>query len=544
MTLGTRGERVGPSPLRRWLAPPFTALVFLIHPLVTLCRPGADDLLKDPGTGWHLVLGRYILDTGSVPARDLFSFTAEGRPWIDQSWLFDAAGALLVKLGGLPLFATACMLVSAVLPVLIFRRALRMGAGMAPALALTGLAYLVLDSHATTRPHIVTYLSFALVLEWMDDVQNGRRPVCALWWLPLLALGWANLHGGFVAGLTLVAIFAGVAGLSALGRRDPAELRRAAIFSGVLGAMVLATLGNPQGWRLHESVAGFLALGSVRQLNEFQSPNFLGGSVPVIAFETLALLVIVVAARRGTKLPWPEVALVVFFLHEALHSVRHMNLFVFVAAPIVAREITPHVDALRPALQARWREIAREQAALRSPLLYFPALIVLFLGLALRGALPFPPTLDDLQLSRGAADFIAAHEERFGRPFNTDELGGSLVYRFWPRMRIFVDDRVFLYGDEFFLHEYLLLLHAGQGWREVLDRYDLRAAVVAANAPCATLLKASPEWELAYEDRMNTIFLRHESVHGPCRAGLDGQCADGLTTRPAGSPGVASGGPR
>src|SRR5207247_486683 len=174
LTADARGRRSQPSPLRRWLAPPFTAFVFLIHPLVALSRPGG--LLQDPGTGWHLVTGRLILDTGSVPARELFSFTAAGHPWIDQSWLFDAGRA---------------------------------------------------------------------VLERLDDFQNGRLRARALWWLPLLALVWANMHGGFLIGFVLAGVFAGVAALRAVVFRDTEERRRALVFAAVLVAMGLATLVNP-----------------------------------------------------------------------------------------------------------------------------------------------------------------------------------------------------------------------------------------------------------------------------------------------------------
>src|SRR5207247_11458108 len=107
---------------------------------------------------------------------------------------------------------------------------------------------------------------------------------------------------------------------------------------------------------------------------------------------------------------------------QALHSVRHMNLFAIVAAPIIARELTPWLESRKPALRERWREIAREQAALRSPLVYFPAVCALFVALALAGVLRFPHQLDDLQLSRGAAEVIAAHRARFGWAIHTGPL--------------------------------------------------------------------------------------------------------------------------
>src|SRR2546426_1126479 len=513
VTSGARGRPAQPSPLRRWLAPPFTVFVFLIHPSLGLWRPGG--LLQDPGTGWHLVTGRYILDTGSVPARDLFSYTAAGHPWIDQSWLFDATSALLVRLGGLPLFATVSALVYAFIPALVFRRALRIGAGLAPALGLTVLAYLVLCSHAIARPHIVTYVFFALVLERLDDFQTGRLPARALWWLPLLALVWANVHGGFFIGLVLGGVFAGVAALRAVVFRDAEERRRALGFAAVLGAMGLATLVNPHGPRLHTAVQEYLSLRSIRYFHEFQSPDFLAASVPVLSFEALTLMLVLVLGLGGRRLPWVEMALLVLLLHQALHSARHMNLFAIVAAPIIAREITPWLDALRPAFQERWRAIAREQVALRSALLYFPALCALFVALSLAGVLPLPRTLDDLQLSRGAAEFIATHQDRFGRLFNTDDLGGTLIYRFWPRLRVFVDDRNAVYGDDFMMRRYYRVLYGQRGWGEVLGRYGVTAAVGDQGAQCTALLRASPGGELGDEDRLNAIFFRRDASGAP-----------------------------
>ena len=83
------------SGVRAWLAPPLTALLFLVHPIAMLVRPTAQ--LGDPGIGWHLAAGRYIVANGVVPDRDIFSFTIAGRPG-----LFMAVGS-----GGTLSFRTA-----------------------------------------------------------------------------------------------------------------------------------------------------------------------------------------------------------------------------------------------------------------------------------------------------------------------------------------------------------------------------------------------------------------------------------------------------
>ena len=58
------------------------------------------------------------------------------------------------------------------------------------------------------------------------------------------------------------------------------------------------------------------------------------------------------------------------------------------------------------------------------------------------------------------------------------------------------------------MHRYFAVFYAKKTWQKVLAKYGVTAAVVNAHAYCATLFRASPEWELAYEDGLNAIFLR------------------------------------
>src|SRR4030042_4468276 len=43
----------------------------------------------DPDFWWHLRTGQLIVDTGSIPKADPFSYTAAGSPWIAHEWLSD-----------------------------------------------------------------------------------------------------------------------------------------------------------------------------------------------------------------------------------------------------------------------------------------------------------------------------------------------------------------------------------------------------------------------------------------------------------------------
>jgi len=495
------------SAVRSWLAPPFTIVLFLMHPVTMLLRPGSQ--LGDPGIGWHLVTGRYIVEHGVVPDHEMFSFTIPGHPEVNFYWLFEALGALLVKAGGLPLYTVACMLVYAAIPVLLYRRMLRIGAGLVPAFLLTVVAYTVLLSHALARPHILSYLFFAVLIDVLDQYESGHRSARSLWWVPLLLMVWTNVHGGFVVGLGTLAVFAAVAAGHGVVTGDVAERRRAGVYGTLFVLALAATLINPRAWTLHVEVLGYLRMVSPKFFQEFRSPNFQSGGAAVQAFELLVLSLIVVLARGGRRLAWIECVLLVGLLHASLGSIRYMNLFAIVAAPIVAREVTPLCDAAWPRFQARMRRIAAEQAALRSPWLYFPAVSLVLVLLAATGRAGLPRNFDDLQLSRGAAEFIAAHPDRFARAFNTDNVGGALIYRFWPSMKVFVDDRVQVYGDDFIMNKYLAVLQLHPNWQAVLDEYGVTAAVVGGpRTRLATMLRAVPGWTVAYEDDRTAIFFR------------------------------------
>jgi hypothetical protein len=492
--------------IRRLVAPHFGTLFFVAHVGWALARGGR--ALGDPGTGWHLATGRLMLDTGAIPRQDVFSFTAEGRPWINYYWLFEWTSAWLVDVGGLPLYAVCCALVYALVPMLLYGRMLRGGANPLAALAVTPLAYVVLLSHAIARPHVVTYVFVILLLNVLDDVREKRRPTWALWWVPALTALWCNMHGGFAAGIAIVGVLAAAAGVRWVLVRERDDFRQAGVFGALAAAMAAATLLNPYGIALPIDVFHHLGLESTSYFVEFRSPDFAAGGASVAAFELLALLLLFVLALGPRRFAWAEIALLVVVLHWALVAQRNKHLFVLVAAPLLARALTPIVEAWAPRLAARWRQIGESQATLRSPWLYVPAVAALAIALALQGRTSFPATLDGLRLSRGAIAHIEADVESFARPFNTDSLGGPLIHRFWPRVRVFVDDRTFVYGEAFVLDDYFTVQYGRPGWQAVLDRWQITRAIVVPSTVSAAVLRASADWDVAYEDEQNVIFAR------------------------------------
>ena len=62
--------------------------------------PGEAPCLRDPGSFWHVAAGEKTLAAGRVIARDPFSFTRAGRPWVDDQWLANCGMAVVHRLAG------------------------------------------------------------------------------------------------------------------------------------------------------------------------------------------------------------------------------------------------------------------------------------------------------------------------------------------------------------------------------------------------------------------------------------------------------------
>ena len=57
-------------------------------------------LLGDSDTYWQIAVGQWILDHGTLPRVDVYSFSKLGEPWISSSWLAQILYAVSYNLAG------------------------------------------------------------------------------------------------------------------------------------------------------------------------------------------------------------------------------------------------------------------------------------------------------------------------------------------------------------------------------------------------------------------------------------------------------------
>ncbi len=466
-------------------------------------------LLGDGDTGWHIRTGQYILEHHRVPTQDLFSFSRPGAPWFAWEWLTDLTYALLFQVDGLKAIVLMAGSMIALFATVLLRYTLWRGANALVAACTTLLAVGASSMHFLARPHLFTLLLLPLCL-WL--VEADRREKTRWLWalIPVTAL-WTNLHGGFVIFLACLGLLVlGCAIEAALGRqtgeRRWPEIRR---YSALLAGCSLASLLNPYGVQLQVHIVEYLRDDWIKNIvQEFQAPTF--RSEGQLQFELLLLAGLIASGFLLRRRLFTEALWVVFLAHASLISVRHAPLYAAVAAPLIAGEIS-----------GWWRagvEDMKKSSVLR--ILYqlgvdltpgfrrtsiWPAVLILSLAALdapLKWPHDFPSEMFPTAMVHQHADLIAS-----GRLLTPDQWGDYVIYKFYPRQKVYVDGRSDFYGEKLG-QEYLHLLQGAYDWRAILNRNGFTVALLPVDWPLASMLKLDPSWRVVQDDTRVILFQR------------------------------------
>jgi hypothetical protein len=194
-------------------------------------------------------------------------------------------------------------------------------------------------------------------------------------------------------------------------------------------------------------------------------------------------------------------------LYFAIGAARHVNLFVIAAVPVVGGGLA--------ALSSRWSKVnfldrlwGRVQEMRPAATWGYVLLVAMgFLALSITVQPLFRQNLRGLQISAGMLDAIGRLPQG-DRMFHPESLGGVLAYTYGPGRKIFVDDRLDYYGDDFFLGTYLPLIEGRENWSALLDAHRVDTVVVPRSAGLARVISRAESWRLHDSDGEILIYRR------------------------------------
>lgn len=249
---------------------------------------------------WHIVLGKEICATHTIPVNDTFSWLSQELDLTEtaHSWL----GSVIVYLFscifpnpiyGLLLFSFISAFVYALFMEFAWGKELK-----DPFENCLFVVLLTVFLPIYGRPMNFGLILFAASFFLLNDVyRNPDNKRC--WFLPVISLLWANLHGGSLPILfafnMLFALMSYLPNVNALGLINEREqqTKKARTYISLLITNVLAGLINPYGYKLYYYFFVTNNEATKKYVAEWQ-PAYLGNTV---VFFCIALLFVIAAAH-------------------------------------------------------------------------------------------------------------------------------------------------------------------------------------------------------------------------------------------------------
>jgi hypothetical protein len=327
---------------------------------------------------------------------------------------------------------------------------------------------------------------------------------------------WANLHGGFIMGIAVLALYAALATIEDFA--SGTGLRRGLGLGALTLAAFVATMVTPYGldtWSpvfhaLHNPMTRIavtdwqpLAFALMRQwqANHVGIIYFLCGIAMITAFVSTFALV-----PRGGDLPLVAIAGVMSL--AAIVAVRNLPLAIIACALPVARHSWLLIDRGRERIQALGSkaEPAPEQSA-TSPSI---ALAVAVLLTAYAGLLS-PRLRDDKPYPAGAVAFMQKHDLH-GNILGDFNWGEYLIWHTAPASRVFIDGRYDTVYPYSIIDQYIGFYFNLSGAHSVLAAYPNDLVLIPPKSAAYALMAGQDEWKLIYRDPDSALFVRKTSA--------------------------------
>jgi hypothetical protein len=498
----------------------------------------------DPDTWQHLASGRYILQHHAFPSPDPYSFTtAMAKPAYsdeESTRTFNIQHELLAQIflylsyaaaGFAGLVILRCTLLSSFC-VILGLAAWHRTHSFFKSLAAGCMAATVAYQFRADRPYLFTFVFLAAIIAILE---YRRR----LWLLPPLFFLWANTHGGFVLGWSVLAVFCAEA-LLLRWRSKPLDDERR-LWLVAISCFLISGL-NATGFHVIPVMLSYQKSVMQTTLWEWQRPAL--WPPPLFAIMLGVAAIVMLWARRDVR-PADWLLLLVFGA-ASLSAIRNAILAATVA----------------PLLIVTYLPIRRRLPLAMEYLTALGALALAVTPVIQGRAFQFQSA--DWKYPARAADFLLAHHIS-ARMFNTWEFGAYLIWRLWPQERVFIDGRA---QSETVYLDYQAIVYnlkaaeepingpyqalrprviTGKTAEELLQQYGIEMILMdgfeftTGSTYYLAAALADPnqtQWKLVYWDAQAMIFILHPPEDVPVLNprevldAMDAQCREHLRHEP------------
>jgi hypothetical protein len=446
-----------------------------------------------PNDFWpFLRIGQEIIKIRGIPTTEFMTYTQFNQPATYLYWLPSLIFYGVYNLGGVTLTGLIALICISCFYTEFWLCLRELSTGPLTSGFIFLITAVVGINNLMIRPQLLTYPLFGVTLLAILRWQKGDNRL--LWFMPLVALLWANFHGSFIL-LFFILIPAILFGSG--------NHKYLLIASGIA---FLFTFVNPYGPTIWLKMFGMINEKSITMFSAEWQPLQNKGWQANIFFATLLAIPVLIALFK------PKIHLLYWvwfigFSWMALSAVRYIFWFLALEAFLLAMLIKPFFDRyFERSTRFKYRSI---NLIIGIILLCFPlALLPGIRGFWWKKA---PATFNDLTPVK-ATEWIKQHSQLPGEIWSDFSYSTYLTYAL-PERKVFMTNRF----EDFSVAQMMDERHISQAnydWKSLMDKYTINM-IMASTTSQPDLIRAvslSSEWDEVYQDKQTIVFIRRVPI--------------------------------
>jgi hypothetical protein len=482
---------------------PYLILLFFVFSFLFV-----NEVSFDQDLGRHLKLGEIIWNTHQIPAINLFSYTNPNSPFVNHHWLFEVIAylsSISIGLEALLIFKIIILLI-AVLIILVLAKRTK----SALLIPVSFIFLHLMRERIDLRPEIFSFLFTALTFYILDKFEKNDSKLIYL--LPLISLIWVNTHIYFPVGIFLQLIFL----VSLLIRKfmqkkdRPIIANKLKILAIVTGLSIAVSLLNPN--LLKGALYPFTVFSNygvtitenqtifILQNNGFKDQNFL------FYFMSGFIVLVSIYISLWKKPNFKNILLSLLGLALATQSIRGFPYLVLISLPAVLQNFNYN------------------KFGILTKILNL-VVVILIIGEAvfyLSGNYykltyqPYTPSLNLVEDAKPALDFLL--KNNLPQPiFNNFDIGSYIIYRTYPKYKVFIDGRPEAYPASFFANTYVPMQEDYAKFKQEEKIYGFKTVIFSIpdqnprTIKFLNLITKDSDWQTVFLDQFMIILIRSEA---------------------------------
>jgi hypothetical protein len=455
----------------------------------------------------RLFVGSIFFQTGHVLNHDIFSYLPTKALWIDHEWGSGVVFYFFAKyLGDSGLFVLKALILLATFIFIINTIELRKdkdhdSAGIFYFIFLTfsllpGIAGLI-------RCQMFSYLFFTLWVYALEKIRREENKY--IWIFPVTTLFWVNMHGGFLAGMGLIIIYA----IGELLNR-----RNALKYFGILALIIPVTLINPYGFKFWHYIIEAVTM-SRPYIPEWQPIN-LSGPFHIFAgikihaltgFVIFAVLTLVACAgmlKQKEKSDRTMILLVILLLYSGVRHQRHAEFFILAVSGLFYHQ---YIDLFNPVREYIKNHLTGNTYKIWATIRYgFGYILIAAMLIYSIPKLSYSIVVDPFVYPVGSMEFIKQNHIS-GNLATSYDWGSYAFWILYPQCKVLIDGRYEeVYFDEIYDIAVQFSEHKGD-WQAVLRYFHADILVLSKRKYSQTDISTLKDWKLVYQDRISAVLL-------------------------------------